>query len=78
MTINPSMTLNLSEEGNRGRRMGQLNSISTLGTVMGYSVVLIIGSRYGFNTVFILAGLFVMMGAAAMSMICWAMPISCM
>ncbi len=65
MTVQPSMTLALAEEKRKGRRLGQLMAISSLGTVLGMVLVLAAGSFIGFRIVFVISGLTIIFGASA-------------
>lgn len=64
-TLQPSMTLALAEQEHKGRRLGQLMAISSLGTVLGMVLVLFAGKEIGFQTVFVISGLTIFTGAIA-------------
>jgi predicted MFS family arabinose efflux permease len=65
MTVQPSMALALAEEEKRGKRLGQLMALSSLGTVLGMVMVLFFGNRIGFNAVFVISGSTILLGAMA-------------
>lgn len=65
MTLQPSITLSLSNSKNKGLRLGQLTAISSLGTILGMLMVLAGGYWLGFNRIFIISCIFVLIGAGA-------------
>lgn len=69
MPLAPSMTLSLAAEGRQGRRLGQMGSIGALGTICGMTMVFVLARVLHFNSIFVIAGLVVGIGAAAVSMI---------
>ena len=60
-----SMTLALADEKKKGRRLGQLMAVSSLGTVIGMVLVLVAGNALGFRTIFVIAGVTILLGAVA-------------
>ncbi len=58
MAISPSIALRLAEEGQEGRRLGQIGSLESLGALLGLVVVYWGASRYhfSFELIFGLAG----------------------
>jgi len=69
MTVQPSMVLNLSDAGNKGRRLGQIAAVQSLGTILGMSLVLLVGKAIGMRAIFLVAGFVIMLGAVAAAMI---------
>lgn len=69
MPLSPSMTLNLSEEGRQGRRLGQMNSVGAFGTICGMAMVFAVARFLHYTNIFIIAGLAVAVGAFAVSRI---------
>ena len=69
MPLSPSMTLNLSEEGQQGRRLGLMNSVGAAGTICGMVMVFAIARVLHFKSIFIIAGLAVALGVVAVSRI---------
>ena len=69
MAIQPSMTLNLANKHNRGRRLGQIGSFGALGMILGMLMVFWWGKTIGFRNVFVVAGVFIAMGAVFVSRI---------
>ncbi|HAH87426.1 MAG TPA: hypothetical protein DCL60_08655 [Armatimonadetes bacterium] len=56
MTVNPSMVMGLSEEGSKGRRLGQLAAVSSFGMICGMLLVLFLGGILGFRIIFLVGG----------------------
>ena len=71
MTINPSMTMSLADDKNKGRRLGQFGAISALGTICGMVMVLV-GVKlglFGFRTIFLISAIVVALAVVFASMI---------
>jgi predicted MFS family arabinose efflux permease len=68
MTVQPSMTMNLASEGNKGTRLGQLAAVSALGTLLGMALVMVIGKHVDYRLLFLLSGATIVIGAAAICM----------
>jgi len=69
MPLSPSMALSLAEEGNQGRRLGQMNSVGAFGTICGMLMVFILAKSLHYHSIFIIAGVAVAVGAVTVSMI---------
>lgn len=69
MTIQPSMVLNLASENDKGRRLGQITAVQSLGTILGMGLVLLIGKVLGMRMIFVVAGIVIALGAISASMI---------
>jgi predicted MFS family arabinose efflux permease len=69
MTLQPSMTLNLADEGSKGKLMGLLAAVSALGTLLGLGLVAAIGRQIGFRMIFLFSGVTVFLGALAILLI---------
>ena len=69
MPLSPSMVLNLSDESNKGRRLGQMNSVAAIGTICGMCLVFILGKYIGFKNIFLIAGCIAGLGAVSVSFI---------
>ncbi len=69
MPLSPSMALSLAHEGKQGRRLGQMGSIGAFGTICGMAMVFVLAKVLPFQSIFIVAGLAVGVGAIAVSRI---------
>ncbi|HEY3298513.1 MAG TPA: MFS transporter [Armatimonadota bacterium] len=65
MTLQPSMTLALADKNSKGKRLGQLMGLSSLGTILGMLLVFFAGHIIGFRAVFVISGLTILLGAFA-------------
>ncbi len=69
MPLSPSMTLNLSDETNKGKRLGQMNAVGAVGTICGMALVFALGRFIGFKNIFLVAGCIAAMGAVSAGLI---------
>jgi predicted MFS family arabinose efflux permease len=65
MTIQPSMVLSLAGENQKGRRLGQMAAVASLGTILGMAMVLAIGKWLGMRATFVVAGAVIGLGAVS-------------
>lgn len=69
MPLQPSMTLAVSEEHSKGRRLGQISAAGALGSICGMMFVLAVGKLLGFRNIFLIAGGIAAVGAVAISIV---------
>ncbi len=69
MPLSPSMTMNLADASNRGRRLGQMSAVGAVGTLCGMILVFLIGKQIGLHGIFLVAGGIAALGAISVSMI---------
>ncbi|MHB0999789.1 MAG: MFS transporter [Armatimonadota bacterium] len=69
MTIQPSIAMALADKNNKGKQLGLFSSVAAIGTLCGMGLVLTIGALLGFQTIFIISGIGVAIGAVSASMI---------
>ena len=69
MTIQPSMTMSLAEKNSKGRRLGQLSAVGSLGTVLGMVLVREAGGYIGMRRLFLIAAVFIVSGAISAAFI---------
>ena len=66
MPISSSLTLNLADEHNKGKRIGQTAGFGSVGSVLGLLTVVAIAHRLSYPTWFVLAGALIAVGAATL------------
>jgi MFS family permease len=71
MAISPSISLRLANEGQEGRRLGQLGFIESLGSLIGMLVIYGGASRFNFSfgVIFGIAGIFAFLAALCLYLI---------
>ncbi|MHB0911968.1 MAG: MFS transporter [Armatimonadota bacterium] len=69
MTLQPAMTLALSDEHSRGKRLGQMSGAASLGMVCGMGLVLLVGRQIGFASIFLASSVWIAAGAVSVSRI---------
>lgn len=69
MPLSPSMTMNLADANNSGRRLGQMSAVGAVGTLCGMVLVFLLGKQIGLHRIFLVAGGIAAVGAVSVSMI---------
>jgi len=63
MTLSPVFTLSFAEEQGKGRRLGQINSVTAFASLTAMSFVFLTGRFVSFRTYYLIAGILPLIGA---------------
>ncbi|MBC7319909.1 MFS transporter [bacterium] len=63
MTLSPVFTLSFAEERGKGRRLGQINSVTAFASLTAMSFVFLTGRFISFRTYYLIAGILPLIGA---------------
>ncbi len=64
MPVASSMTLNLADEGSKGKQLGKMNAFGSVGSLLGMITVAKLAHNLSYQTWFIAAGIMITVGAA--------------